>query len=814
MPGTTSQGQFFDLASQVLEQEDRGPLPPAESSPHRSIIAVMDTDRVLQILAGPGSGKTEMLVWRILYDLCVCGTKSEEILVTTFTRRAATDLNVRIVERSDELLHVAQKAGVLLDDPKVHNLRVGTIHSLCDTLLAEFDDDYMEAGTQLIDEPECVARLARHYRFALGYNTPGAGAVRLVNRLLACQPLVALFRAPWERKPGWPTSLMERVSFLQALLYQQIETWHPRCGAAGKPNGIQVLHGPATLTADLMLLQERWEEYLNNNHILDFATIQKRFLDVQPSLLKELRLRHVFVDEFQDNNPIQFALHVGWLAEPSTRLTVVGDDDQALYRFRGSDIACFNQLKPFCTTRAIPYRLAKLEENHRSTKTIVAFSQAFRAGSILNKVSMPKKIVHGPKAVAGDPVRLLRGPWTSICRCVAAELGKDGCGRIPPPGAHPSPTAAVLMFSTSEGFTDSPAQALKSALAAKNVRAYNPRNKTAANAGSPVHELVGLLSYLIDPITTGAVTRGVPPLVAASRSKYAAQARSEPADFPVTENHLAFQKTVRGIYRTIPAAPPPEYQQLLTYIDDIRDRLVTGTAAHLADPKKHPLRLTLSGLVARLLSLDRYRNSGFTERLFRQALFTTLLEAQIAPTRLSRESLDSPLEVSRNAASKYVWPGRLWSFLSVFASYLDNATIDDVEVEAFEEHAVLLLTFHQAKGLQFDHVYVAATGREPDVSPALRTLLFSGESPAYRIDAGSGALVCTHKPVLELALADREREVYVAVTRPKRRLTILHDPDHQLPFLALNPNLEALFPGRPAKAHPASKDVQVLEYKP
>src|SRR5262249_50622049 len=160
-------------------------------------------------------------------------------------------------------------------------------------------------------------------------------------------------------------------------------------------------------------------------------------------------------------------------------------------------------------------------------------------------------------------------------------------------------------------------------------------------------------------------------------------------------------------YRTIPAVPPLQYQELLKYIDDMRDLLVAGTKAHHADPKKNPLRLTLAGLVARILSLGRYQNSGFSESLFRQALFTALMEAHIAPTRLSNESLDSPLEVSRNAGNKYVWPPRCWSFLSVFASYLDNATIDDVEVEAFEEHTVLLLTFHQAKGLQFDHVYVA-----------------------------------------------------------------------------------------------------------
>ncbi|HYH64959.1 MAG TPA: UvrD-helicase domain-containing protein [Urbifossiella sp.] len=49
------------------------------------IITVRPDDRVLQILAGPGSGKTEVLVWRVLYDLCVLGTPSERVMVTTFT---------------------------------------------------------------------------------------------------------------------------------------------------------------------------------------------------------------------------------------------------------------------------------------------------------------------------------------------------------------------------------------------------------------------------------------------------------------------------------------------------------------------------------------------------------------------------------------------------------------------------------------------------------------------------------------------------------------------------------------------------------
>jgi superfamily I DNA/RNA helicase len=797
----------------VLKESGRGELPPG--GPHRDIIAIRDDDRVLQILAGPGSGKTEMLVWRVLYDLCVCGTTSEAVMVTTFTRRAATELNVRVVERCDQLLHFAKKAGHPVGDPQVHNLRIGTIHSLCDGLLAEFDTEYMAAGTQLIDEPECVARMARAHRGELAH----FGKSQLINRLLNCVELVALYRASWDTKWPWPSSQMERVGFLMAVLNQQMETWFPRCGGTSASNGIETHHGPTGLTDDLKTLQQRWEEYLDTNQVLDFATVQKRFLRVQPALRE--KLRHVFVDEFQDNNPIQFAIHTGWLANPCVRLTVVGDDDQALYRFRGSDLACFADLPPHCRGRGISYRQAKLEENHRSTRAVIDFSQVFRNGSVLHLTSMPKEVRAPNGAPVGRPVRLLRGPWASLCGLVARELSKANCGKSTEPGKPVPPTGAVLMFSTSERSQESPALAMRLALEGKGVRAYNPRNKTAADKGSPVYELLGLISYLIDPVSKAPVGKGGRMVEVAASMNDAGKsgaARSAPpgtdtgTPFPINEAHLTKQKGFIKMDGNI-GQPGPTTQSLLAYLDQLRDRLAKATEAHKADPSKDKPRLTLAGLVARLLSFDRYLGSGFKESLFRQALFTTLLESHTAPTRRSMHPLDSPLEVVR-VGGKFSWPARYWNFLNVFGSYLDNASIDDPEVEAFEEDAVLLLTFHQSKGLEFDHVYVAGTGRSVDVTPALRTKLFSGEAVKYNVDAATGAVTCKDAEVTRLALADREREVYVALTRARRHLTVLFDPSHEREFLTLNPEIEKLFADAATAPHPQFSDVEVLEYSP
>lgn len=396
---------FFELVDAVLTSDKVGRQPLDPKGSQRQIVTVGPHDRVLQILAGPGSGKTEMLVWRILYELLVIGSGAETLLVTTFTRKAATELELRLVERCDLLLAEAKRRGVSVEDPRVHDVRVGTLHSLCDGLLREFDSDYMESGTQLIDEHETLARLAREYRWVLKY--AGAGKEPEAANIVCDTPEVAsLFRPPWEAD-RWPSNDMQRVNLLYQALAQHTETWMPRCASGNKRNGIEYVSPTLGVTDALKSMYRHWVEYLDKHSVIDFTTIQQRFLVGQHAILGELQ--HVFVDEFQDTNPVQLAIHVGWLAGERTRLTVVGDDDQSVYRFRGSDIACFQGLRKECDQRGLTFRLEKLEANHRSTRTIVEFSEAFRSSGALRVASMDKDIRPATDAPPGDPVRLLMG---------------------------------------------------------------------------------------------------------------------------------------------------------------------------------------------------------------------------------------------------------------------------------------------------------------------------------------------------------------------------------------------------------------------
>ena len=321
--------RFFDLVDEVIGETGRDPF----GETQRRIVEVRDDDAVLQILAGPGSGKTEVLVWRVLYELFVRGAEAGRLMVTTFTRKAAQELSVRMVERSDALLRIAREQGELIADPHVHDLRIGTIHSLCDSLLAEFDELHLEEGTTVIDEVETRIRFARVRGYLFTDDRD-----RVLHELLDVDELTSLFRPPWLENR---MTTLDQVDLALSILNQHIETWIPRCADDDTPNGVEVVHGIDGLTDDLAWIQERWEDYLDDHHVLDFATLQKRFLERQPTLVGELD--HVFVDEFQDTNPIQYAIHLGWVRHGNVRLTVVGDDDQALYRWRGSDIACFTE---------------------------------------------------------------------------------------------------------------------------------------------------------------------------------------------------------------------------------------------------------------------------------------------------------------------------------------------------------------------------------------------------------------------------------------------------------------------------------------
>lgn len=812
--------EFLDLVDAVLVAAGRSPLFP--TSPEKRIIRIEDDDQVLQILAGPGSGKTEMLCWRVLFDILVRGTDASRILVTTFTRKASEEMTIRIAQRSESMIVAGKVKGITVPDPKIHNLRIGTLHSLCDQLLTEFHDFYREQDFRIVEELEARLHMNRWW-----WQTSGGKKNRDRFRdLITNYPEIVDLRRPQQLpaqlRTSWPAQMPDQLGLVSDLLGHQVETWWPRNETSPILNAAVPPARQKGLTDAIAELQSSWQNFLFDpkRNLIDFAIIQQQFAEVQEDFMLNA-VDHVLVDEFQDTNPVQYLIHFQWVLPtakrdeslPKMRLTVVGDDDQSIYRFRGSDIACFMGLKGDCNSHGIPFREEVIPYNNRSSQEIVNFSSAYRTGAIPPTCSLPKTITtHNPPK---GPVRLAEGPWAACCELIATEATTHGYGK----GMVPTASMALLLFSSSEKESSNyayPATRLRDVLEAKGIPVDNTRNKIAGKPGSPVHTIVALLSYLIDPVENGKNPATGRTVFCWATSDYGTQARSKAPGFFVPPDYSSLQKQFFKEHCNqvglAASATDPKLQMLLDYLNKIRSDLVTAVdAANAVHAKGHTAKypkLTLAGLVARLLTFPYFRDAGYTTALFRQSLLTEIVEAIIAPSRMSGASLEDPLKAWTDGG-QICWPDEIWSFIGALGQIVAKTSLDDPEVEAFAENAFRMLTFHQSKGLEFDEVYVAGTGRAISFGSVITTRAFSGQTSSFT--ASGGVISTTDSTIQDLAQADAAREVYVAITRPKKKLTILHDPGDGGGFMGLDPALEKLFEKKPAIPHPTIPGLTIKE---
>ena len=174
-------------------------------------------------------------------------------------------------------------------------------------------------------------------------------------------------------------------------------------------------------------------------------------------------------------------------------------------------------------------------------------------------------------------------------------------------------------------------------------------------------------------------------------------------------------------------------------------------------------------------------------------MFTQLSEAAIAASRTTGFSLDEPIEVRIDNHGKVDWNSRIWDFIGSLGIMVNGSSLDDPEVDFLQINTFPILTFHQSKGLEFDEVYLTATGRPVDPIPVILTKVFSGiKVKGLQVD-GNENIVYKDTEVDDWAKTDVAREIYVAMTRAKERLTILYDPEHKDKFMALDPSIAKLF---------------------
>ncbi len=295
--------------------------------------AINTTEGPVLIVAGPGSGKTFCLVERTINLLVEKRVAPDRILVSTFTEKAAKELKTRIATRM-------QRAG-LKANPL--DLTVGTLHSI-------FLD--------LIDEFRAFSRIRRNYTILDQFDQQYFVYQRL-SEFEGVDGLDALIRTA-KTTPSWRVA-ETLCGYLNKVAEGALEPEELKASTHSELNAIGLAY---TIYKDLL---ERF-------NYIDFSSIQVemlRLLDL-PEVAEKLtgRFDYLMIDEYQDTNTIQERI-VLKLASKHSNLCVVGDDDQALYRFRGASIRNILEFpKRFAPGECKQINLTK---NYRSHPDIVGF---------------------------------------------------------------------------------------------------------------------------------------------------------------------------------------------------------------------------------------------------------------------------------------------------------------------------------------------------------------------------------------------------------------------------------------------------------
>ncbi|MCX6808216.1 MAG: ATP-dependent helicase, partial [Candidatus Berkelbacteria bacterium] len=296
-------------------------------------IAVTHATGPLMIVAGAGTGKTTVITRRIAYLIEQKIAKPSEILALTFTEKAASEME----ERIDMLIPYGYT-----------DMWISTFNAFGDRLLRDFSLDLgLPANFKVLTATEQAIFLRQNiYAFDLDYFRP------IGNPLSHIGALLSHFSRLKDELIDAPTYLKYAKS-LEEKAQNEEEA------------------GEAKRTLELANAYERYQELMLQSGNLDFGDqifLTHKLLSTNKKVLKECRNRFKFilVDEFQDTNFGQNEV-VKLLAGEDKNITVVGDDDQSIYRFRGASISNIMEfMKSFPDAKQVV-----LNENYRSTQEIL-----------------------------------------------------------------------------------------------------------------------------------------------------------------------------------------------------------------------------------------------------------------------------------------------------------------------------------------------------------------------------------------------------------------------------------------------------------
>ena len=674
----------------------------------------------LQVIACAGSGKTESISRRVA-EILRRGTNPEAVVAFTFTEKSAIELKERITK------HVRRAVG---DDMlgSMGRMYVGTIHGYCYRILTEHK---IEVGNHdVLDEHQHQAFVHRH------------------RKVLDLENLVP-------SKKGKKVAAFDAAALFISAVDAVGNELITDAQLSNTPFGKAYLE---------------YRSLLDQHRFLTFGLIiaeAVRLLDTEPAFRASVRrdLRHLVVDEYQDINPAQERLielltDTPRPGEHPVSLCVVGDDDQAIYQWRGSDVGNILGFEPRQRQRGRVVSVARLTDNRRSRPAIVQAANTFAA-------SIPARL---PKEMS--PTRAEAAPaivcWSAETELEEATVIASHIQHLHA-GGRPYSDFAILLRSVK---TSAPPliQAFQDL-----VIPYNCGGRTGLFLNEEINAFGELFAWVAD-------------------STWRDGGRF---DRPVDGSSAYRPAAVEGPAALLGASfglTTPQVQEFILYLRDWKKHRLSGAGKG---------RISFVGDLYRILDtlgiwkLDPDANLAASGRLGAYARFSHILSdfesiafrgrKGITPlpsgaTTATAAAPQSHYVAAAGAAesrNKVVW-GSLANFLLNYAK--DN--YEDFEGEtASDRDEVAIYTVHQAKGLEWPVVYLPAlTSRRFPSSNA-------GRPQTWLLpDSCFGA---TQRSRYEGGDADERRLFYVALTRARDAVYLSH-PRRKTKQLQPSPYLQEI----------------------
>jgi len=576
--------------------------------------AVEAPEGPLLLVAGAGTGKTNTLTRRLAYSIFERGVRPEAILAVTFTQKAAAEIRKRV-------------AALLEDDRLASRLQVGTIHSISARLLQQFGEGLVvPAGFRIADE-------ALQLAFA--------------KEALA---------TAWDPPDLRPKQLLELLAPFKCRRQSD-------ASEAGAPRPTEEsLDGTECSAEALQRLLKGYQAALQRHDTLDFEDLILKSTELfrHPEMGPTARsgFSTVMVDEAQDLNDAQY----DWLRALTAdheQLVLVGDPDQSIYSFRGSNARTFRRFLEDCPSA----KTLRLEENYRSPKTVLDAAE---------------------QLIANDPERLPKRLFTSRTDGRKAQLWECESSRIE--AARVVSAIEEMVEETSMERRDAKGPELPLAGVARSFADIAILTRTNAQHFAFAEALR---------------KAGIPfQAAAAVRKKPSAEIRELLAMLRLaasTEDREALEdlllSTVKGVgEKTIEALQTAATERGVSLYDALNQELTSSNW-------KPALKRALTDFLDAL--------NGLKAELDREGLVASVRQ-RLADTGLLREAAKDPdalflqvLAARYGSESPEGQAAALKDFLAEAALRLESDLLDP------RTESVKLLTIHAAKGMEFPVVFVS-----------------------------------------------------------------------------------------------------------